>query len=58
MAARGANGAAGDAGVLTLEGVDVSLGGREILRDVSFTIEPGELTGLIGPNGAGNEWRS
>jgi zinc/manganese transport system ATP-binding protein len=41
------------AGVLSLEGVDVTLGGREILRDVSFTIEPGELTGLIGPNGAG-----
>jgi zinc/manganese transport system ATP-binding protein len=31
----------------------VRLGGREILRDVSFAIQPGELTGLIGSNGAG-----
>ena len=29
------------------------LGGREVLRDVSFEIAPGELTGLIGANGAG-----
>ncbi|HMK64053.1 MAG TPA: metal ABC transporter ATP-binding protein [Acidimicrobiales bacterium] len=41
------------AGGLKVEGVDVSLGGRQILRDVSFSIGPGELNGLIGPNGAG-----
>ena len=41
------------ADLLALEGVGVTLGGREILHDVSFTLAPGELTGLIGSNGAG-----
>jgi zinc/manganese transport system ATP-binding protein len=39
--------------ILSVQGIDVRLGGREILRDVSFAIQPGELTGLIGSNGAG-----
>ena len=39
--------------LLRLEGIGVRLGGREILRDVSFTVGAGEFTGLIGPNGAG-----
>jgi zinc/manganese transport system ATP-binding protein len=39
--------------LLTLTGVGVRLGGRQILQDVSLTIRPGQFTGLIGPNGAG-----
>jgi zinc/manganese transport system ATP-binding protein len=39
--------------LLTLDGVGVRLGGRQILCDVSLAINPGEFTGLIGPNGAG-----
>ena len=39
--------------LLRPEGIGVRLGGREILRDVSFTVGAGEFTGLIGPNGAG-----
>jgi zinc/manganese transport system ATP-binding protein len=45
---------AGDvAEILAVDGVSVRLGGREILRDVRFTIRPGEFAGLIGSNGAG-----
>jgi zinc/manganese transport system ATP-binding protein len=39
--------------ILNVEGVTVRLGGREVLKDVGFTIRPGEFTGLIGSNGAG-----
>ncbi len=39
--------------VLAVEGVGVTLGSREVLRDVRFTIRAGQLTGLIGSNGAG-----
>jgi zinc/manganese transport system ATP-binding protein len=39
--------------ILDVAGVTVSLGGRQVLDNVSFTIGPGQFTGLIGPNGAG-----
>jgi zinc/manganese transport system ATP-binding protein len=42
-----------EADILAVEGVSVSLGGRQILKDVSFTVGAGQFTGLIGPNGAG-----
>jgi len=39
--------------VLKLERVNVSIGGTQILRDVSIELAPGSMTGLIGRNGAG-----
>lgn len=41
------------ANILDVEGIDVWLSGRQILSDVSFSIRPGEFTGLIGSNGSG-----
>ncbi len=38
---------------LTVERACVGLGGRQILREVSFTLAPGEFCGLIGSNGSG-----
>lgn len=39
--------------VLSVESVGVVLSGRRILEDVSFSVVPGEFTGLIGSNGSG-----
>ena len=39
--------------VLTVDGVTVWLAGREILRDIRFSLRRGEFAGLIGSNGAG-----
>jgi zinc/manganese transport system ATP-binding protein len=39
--------------VLAVSHVTVRLSGREVLRDVTFTLHAGEVTGLIGLNGAG-----
>ena len=39
--------------ILGVDGVSVSLSGRQILDDVSFSVGAGQFTGLIGPNGAG-----
>jgi energy-coupling factor transporter ATP-binding protein EcfA2 len=39
--------------ILNVNGVEVAIDGRVILRDVDFRIEAGEFTGLIGSNGSG-----
>jgi zinc/manganese transport system ATP-binding protein len=39
--------------LLTVDNVSVSLGGRLVLRNVSFSLAPGEFCGLIGSNGSG-----
>ena len=38
---------------LTLQDVSLQFGGIKVLQDVSFTVEPGQIFGLVGPNGAG-----
>ncbi len=38
---------------LEVSGLDVRLGGRTVLKDVSFTLVPGTFCGLIGANGSG-----
>ena len=50
MEARAAN---GSDEILAVDGISVALSGREILHDVTFHINAGEFTGLIGSNGAG-----
>src|SRR5579864_4601864 len=39
--------------VITLENVQLSLGGRKILEDINLTINEGEFIAILGPNGAG-----
>ncbi|MFE2618407.1 ATP-binding cassette domain-containing protein, partial [Micromonospora chalcea] len=39
--------------VLRLDGVDRSFGGRQVLKDVSFDVTAGRMTGFVGGNGAG-----
>ena len=38
---------------LTVENLSVSFGGVKAVRNVSLSIQPGEIHGIIGPNGAG-----
>lgn len=39
--------------VVDLEGAGVRFGDREVLRDVTWRLAPGERTGILGANGAG-----
>lgn len=38
---------------LTLQDVNLRFGGVTVLRDVGFSVEDGQVLGLVGPNGAG-----
>ncbi len=38
---------------LCLEQVELTVGGRHLVKDVSLRLDPGEVVGLLGPNGAG-----
>jgi branched-chain amino acid transport system permease protein len=44
---------AAGAGALTLEGVALSFGGVHAIEDLDLEIQPGQVHGLIGPNGSG-----
>jgi branched-chain amino acid transport system ATP-binding protein len=39
--------------MLRVESMTLRFGGHTVVRDLSFSVEPGEMLGLIGPNGAG-----
>jgi iron complex transport system ATP-binding protein len=38
---------------LCVDGLSVALGGREVVRDVSFVLPPAAMVAIVGPNGAG-----
>ena len=38
---------------LKIQNVSLSIRGRFIVKNVSVTVNPGEVVGLMGPNGAG-----
>jgi ABC-2 type transport system ATP-binding protein len=41
------------AAAISFEGVSKSLSGRQVLKDLTFAVEPGDIFGCLGPNGAG-----
>lgn len=49
----GAPGACGARPTLAVEGLDLSWDGKEICRDISFGVAPGEIVCLVGRSGSG-----
>ncbi|WP_308251971.1 ATP-binding cassette domain-containing protein [Pseudonocardia sp. KRD291] len=43
----------GNVGRITVEGLGKQFGPVDAVRDLSFTVEPGSVTGFLGPNGSG-----
>jgi phosphonate transport system ATP-binding protein len=39
--------------ILAIEGLSHSYGSRPVLRDVSFSVHPGQVVAMVGPSGAG-----
>ena len=39
--------------MITLDGISIGYGNRTLVKDISFTLAPGELVLLCGPNGSG-----
>jgi len=42
--------------MLSLEGITKIFGGHIALEDVSLSVNQGSITGIIGPNGAGENF--
>jgi iron complex transport system ATP-binding protein len=38
---------------IEVKNLTLAYGRNEVVRDISFTLEPGHMTGLVGPNGCG-----
>ena len=39
--------------MLEIKNLHASVGGKEILRGINMTVNPGEVHAIMGPNGAG-----
>ena len=39
--------------LLEVQAIGKTFGGLQAVKELSFTLEPGEILGIIGPNGAG-----
>ena len=39
--------------MITVENLSYQVGGKEILKNISFSVEEGSMTCIVGPNGVG-----